>query len=410
MKIPAIRSRIGNWTYYTAVLSFEKVSQIIQKVDDELHHSESLRDQIQRSITDNFLNIKNYILNQEERFFNSLVLAVYDGQPQWVEVEMNFGDEYYYNMGFLELNGNEKIFPVDGQHRVEGIKAAIAENPELAKEEISILLIGHKKDQEGMQKTRRLFSTLNRYAKPVKLNDIIALDEDDTVAIITRDLLENSKLFTGKRTSLSEQKGISEFDKYSITSIITLYEANQELYKYFIRKKYNINPTKIVLYEKKRYRPNEVELNEFKSLCFNFWRDFEESSEDIKKYISIEIEPAREFRKNITGGNLLFRPIGLFPFIQATIDLSQRTNMEFKEIFKGLNKQNLIINEKPWKNVLWNDVEKTMIMGNRSLTKLLLMYKFKPSVLSNNELQNLKKKYGYLIGKEDDIENCLNEI
>jgi DNA sulfur modification protein DndB len=244
----------------------------------------------------------------------------------------------------------------------------------------------------------------------VKLNDIIALDEDDTVAIITRDLLENSKLFTGKRTSLSEQKGISEFDKYSITSIITLYEANQELYKYFIRKKYNINPTKIVLYEKKRYRPNEVELNEFKSLCFNFWRDFEESSEDIKKYISIEIEPAREFRKNITGGNLLFRPIGLFPFIQATIDLSQRTNMEFKEIFKGLNKQNLIINEKPWKNVLWNDVEKTMIMGNRSLTKLLLMYKFKPSVLSNNELQNLKKKYGYLIGKEDDIENCLNEI
>jgi DNA sulfur modification protein DndB len=356
------------------------------------------------------LNIKNYILNQEERFFNSLVLAVYDGQPQWVEVEMNFGDEYYYNMGFLELNGNEKIFPVDGQHRVEGIKAAIAENPELAKEEISILLIGHKKDQEGMQKTRRLFSTLNRYAKPVKLNDIIALDEDDTVAIITRDLLENSKLFTGKRTSLSEQKGISEFDKYSITSIITLYEANQELYKYFIRKKYNINPTKIVLYEKKRYRPNEVELNEFKSLCFNFWRDFEESSEDIKKYISIEIEPAREFRKNITGGNLLFRPIGLFPFIQATIDLSQRTNMEFKEIFKGLNKQNLIINEKPWKNVLWNDVEKTMIMGNRSLTKLLLMYKFKPSVLSNNELQNLKKKYGYLIGKEDDIENCLNEI
>ncbi len=410
MKIPAIRSKIGNWTYYTSVLTFEKVSQLVQKVDDELHHSESLRDQIQRSITDNFLNIKNYILNQEERFFNSLVLAVYDGQPQWVEVEMNYGDEYFYNMGFLQLNGNEKIFPVDGQHRVEGIKAAIIENPDLAKEEISILLIGHKKDQEGMQKTRRLFSTLNRYAKPVKLNDIIALDEDDTVAIITRELLENSRLFTGKRTSLSEQKGISEFDKSSITSIITLYEANQELYKHYVRQKFNINPTKMVLYEKKRYRPSDDELNDFKSLCFNFWKDFEETSLDIEKYINTESEPAKEFRNNINGGNLLFRPIGFLPFIQATIDLNRRTNMEFKEILKRLNKQNLIINEKPWKNVLWNDVEKTMIMGNRSLTKLLLMYKFNPKILSNNEMQNLKKKYGYLIGKEDDLDNCLLEI
>ena len=79
------------------------------------------------------------------------------------------------------MNGKEKIFPVDGQHRVEGIKDALKKNSQLANETVSVMLIGHSTTTEGMKKSRRIFSTLNRYAKPVKLGDIIALDEDDEV-------------------------------------------------------------------------------------------------------------------------------------------------------------------------------------------------------------------------------------
>jgi len=85
IKIPAIKSTIGDWTYYTGSLSFEQV------------------------VTDNYKNIEQYIISQQERFFNSLVLAIYDGEPNWIQVDLELGNETFYNMGFLTLNGSEHI-------------------------------------------------------------------------------------------------------------------------------------------------------------------------------------------------------------------------------------------------------------------------------------------------------------
>ena len=65
-----------------------------------------------------------------------------------------------------------------------------------------------------MEKTRRIFSTLNRYAKPVTTGDIIALDEDDTVAIVTRNLLESFPLFIKDRiASAKSSKALSNDSK-----------------------------------------------------------------------------------------------------------------------------------------------------------------------------------------------------
>lgn len=167
MKVPAIKSHIGDWNYYVTTLTFEQVSKFVSKINDELHNSKELQDLIQRSITNNYISIKEYILNQPEFFFNSLVLAVYDDYPIWREIKFKYDDVETYQMGLLEFPGTHKIFPVDGQHRVEGIKEALLENPELKENKISVIFIGHKNDEEGMQKTRKLFSTLNRYPKPL---------------------------------------------------------------------------------------------------------------------------------------------------------------------------------------------------------------------------------------------------
>lgn len=67
-----------------------------------------------------------------------------------------------------------------------------------------MMIIGHTDSIEGKTRTRRIFSTLNRYAKPVGKGDIIALDEDDIVAIITRDLLEEYPLFQNKKILVSQ--------------------------------------------------------------------------------------------------------------------------------------------------------------------------------------------------------------
>ena len=143
---------------------FKEVDEYVRRINDELHKHKTLSDMIQRSITENYKRISEYLINQEERFFNALVLAVYDGDPIWKEIKFEYNEQDYFDLGMLILSGDEKIFPIDGQHRVEGIKDALKKNKEIKDEKVPVILIGHRTDKEGMQRARRLFSTLNRYA------------------------------------------------------------------------------------------------------------------------------------------------------------------------------------------------------------------------------------------------------
>lgn len=417
MKVPAIRANIGNWVYYITSLTFSQVNEYVEKIDDQLHKSEGLKDLIQRSITKNHLKIKEYILNQPEMFFNSLVLGVYDGMPNWIEVELSLGDDDFYNLGFLEFPGNQKIFPIDGQHRVEGIKAALKDDDNLKDNKIGAIFIGHSKSDGGMEKSRRLFTTLNRYAKPVTMDDIIALDEDDSVAIATRSLLEDFKLFEGRRVTKSKNKAIQERDKDSITSIITLYQCNKELLKLFRQERKQIAPEpqrdKKSLTDYLKFRPNEIEIKLFNDYLVDFWTQFQTNFDAITTYISTpeDKEPASQFRNRIDGGNLLFRPVGILPFLQAVIEIKKRMGINFEIIITQFNRANFTIEQIPWKNVLWNPTEKTMVMGNEVLVKLLLLYIYDRSILTEKELAALTQKYADRIGYDGDvIINVLNDI
>jgi DNA sulfur modification protein DndB len=415
MKIPAIRAKIGIWTYYVTTMTFRQVADNVSKVDDELHTSNSLKELIQRSITDNYISIKNYIINQNELFFNSLVLAVYNNYPNWIEVELKYDNEETYQVGLLDFSGPHKIFPVDGQHRVEGIKAALEEQPELENQTVGVIFIGHSNDASGMQKTRRLFSTLNRYAKPVTMDDIIALDEDDAIAITTRELLEGHPLFKGKNVTKSQNKAIPNDDKDAITSIITLYECNKELLKlYRIEQKKN-NPDKSRdkkdLKEYLKFRPKEEDITEFKEMCFNFWDTFIESFPAIKDFVSsTETKPALQYRNNNDGGNLLFRPVGLLPFVIAVVDLHLRFKLSFQEIFAKFSKIDFTICNKPWRQVMWNSYSNTMIMSNQLTTRLLLLYLFDENSLKVNDAIKLKDKYAAAINYDGNKDEVLDTI
>lgn len=406
MIIPAIQAKIGNWKYYVTTLSFGQIEKHVSRVDDELHKSKTLKDMIQRSITNNYISIKEYILNQPELFFNSLVLAVYNDYPEWREIEFKYGENETYEMGLLDFSGKHKIFPVDGQHRVEGIKAALKENPELASERVSVIFIGHSNELEGMQKTRRLFSTLNRYAKPVTMDDTIALDEDDSIAIVTRELLETFNLFTETKVTKSGNKAIADNDKEAFTSIITLYQCNKELLKLFRenRKRSDINPDrdkkKLEVYLK--FRPKEIEIELFTNFCFEYWEAFRDSFDVVQSFLSKEDEqPALEFRNKENGGNLLFRPVGLLPIIQASIEIHKRTELSFRHIFEILNRIDLTISNRPWRNVVWNPNEHTMIMGTTMLVKLFILYIFGRNIIKNTELSSLKSKYADKINSDN---------
>jgi DNA sulfur modification protein DndB len=414
MKIPALKARIGNWDYYITTLTFEQVSQFVSKIDDQLHKSESLKDLIQRSVTSNYLSIKDYVLNQPELFFNSLVLAVYDDYPDWREIEFKYDNSESYQMGILEFPGHHKVFPVDGQHRVEGIKAALLENPDLKTQMIGAIFIGHSTSKEGMQRSRRLFSTLNRYAKPVTMDDIIALDEDDSIAIVTRILLEEHLLFMNNKVTKSKNKAIANDDKQSFTSIITLYDCGWELMKFFRKKRKSESPDadrdKKSIVEYLKFRPSDEEISLFQNFCFEFWNSFKDKFNVIEDFLaSNELTPALKFRNSETGGNLLFRPVGLYPLVQAALEVHRRTENSFDDIFSRFNQIDLSVNKKPWKQVLWNSYENTMIMGSQGTTKLLLLYLYQ-GVIRPTELKNLRIKYAAAINYTENIEGVLETI
>lgn len=415
LNIPAIRGILGDIVYYTSSFTFKQIAERVKKIDQELHTSTSLKDQLQRSLTKNYESITDYILSQKEHFFNALVLAVYDGDPVWNEIEVGFKGEDYYNMGFLRLNGEEKIFPVDGQHRVEGIKDAIKKSPDLEDETIAVILIGHHKDKEGMEKTRRIFSTLNRYAKPVSTGDIIALDEDDTVAIVTRNMLESFPLFMNENISDEKKtKAIVEKDTKSFTSLIKLYETNKIVYKYYTSFRDNTkrihSSTEIDKFLK--FRPKQEDIDDFEKYLTEFWELFINSFEGMKEYVaSTEKDAAAKYRNRENGGLLYFRPVALPQLVIAILETCFRSKVTLSDSMSAYSQLEMCISKAPWVKVLWDAESRTMIMKNKTLVRPLLMFMYDRSVLNAKELESLRIRYAKVLEIEPtEIDDKLNAL
>lgn len=315
LKLPAIRSKMGIWVYYISSLSFSQVKNYVSPINDELHKSEMLSQMIQRSITENYKSIAHYLTSQEERFFNALILAVYDGEPRWNEIRIeDENGQDNYDLGVLTLSGQEKIFPVDGQHRVAGIKEALELNQDIGEERVPVIFIGHSKDEMGMQRTRRMFSTLNRYAKPVSMRDIIALDEDDVIAIASRNIIDQSNLFEDDRILDSKTKAIPDNNERALTTIITYYECNKELAWLFVKdipvKGLDEKPIKgkAKVNEYIRHRPSDDVIECFTHECEAYWTALINTCHD-----AFSVEAGIGKYRNKDGGHVFFRPVSLIP-------------------------------------------------------------------------------------------------
>ncbi|MDE7223479.1 MAG: DGQHR domain-containing protein, partial [Acetatifactor sp.] len=313
---------------------------------------------------------------------------VYDGNPEWFELDVQVEDYSTYSVGVLELKGDETIFPVDGQHRAAGIKEAVKKNPTLKDEKVPIILIGHENSNEGKKRTRRLFSTLNRRAKRVNDNEIIALDEDDVVAIATREMAENHVLFSGSRLIDSKNKSIPSQNGLAFTSILTLYEINKYLFNEYAKEK-GMNKA-----QKERYllyRPEDKDVTEFVEEIRNFWDLFMYNIPVIDEFVKSndEIILSKELRSK-NGGNLLFRPIALSQFVIAIMEYKKRKGITVEDSIQQLAKIPMIIQERPWKNILWLD-ERKNVNGRVKKKELMLLMLFlgDEALLREKEKDNL---------------------
>jgi len=406
---------MGIWVYYVTALSFADIKTYVRPINDELHKSSLLSEMIQRSITDNYKSIARYLETQQERFFNALILAVYDGQPVWNEIRIDdLNGKENIDMGLLTLTGEERIFPVDGQHRVEGIKHALKENHQLGTEKVPVIFVGHSKDEEGMKRTRRMFSTLNRYAKPVSLRDIIALDEDDVVAIASRELIDNSDMFLGKKIFDAKTKALPENNNKAFTSIITYYECNKELLWLMIKDiEVRGLDEKIIKGKNKvnefiRHRPSDEMISEFVELCRYYWSAIFTQCQDFMNNIDCEVGKYRDK----DGGHIFFRPISLYPFTKVVVRIKDVCGLDFKSIIEGFPKEILWVQHRIWKRIIWDSEQKKMIMGNKKLIELLLLFSYDKEMLTEAEKRKLFADWGsiYSINEKDIVEDTIASI
>lgn len=196
--LACIRGVIGYWSYYSTVMKIKDIvenSTIITVPESQELYTRTIGDILQREINPTRIKqISNYITDNEERFFSNLIVAFHKGEPKWTEVEISNNFEVDNSIidvdsitflsnkfGVLTLTGTEEMFALDGQHRLLGIRAAFNKNPEIGELEIGITFVIHKHDFRD--KTRRLFTVLNKYAEKPKGAELIILDEDDSAAI-----------------------------------------------------------------------------------------------------------------------------------------------------------------------------------------------------------------------------------
>lgn len=357
LQIPAMRGAMGDWVYYVTLLPFREVCARIKKTD-EVHSSTLLREMIQRALTPRSKKIAAYLHSQPQRFFNAIVVGVYDGEPQWHRLSVKKSDLFDpgqmdsrvgESLGILTLRGDEKLFAVDGQHRVEGIKEFVRElGPRKAsaiEDEICAIFVAHGKTTKGVQRTRRLFATLNRYAKPVSITEIIALDEDDVVAIACRDLLENHPLFRDGRVSLEKRKSLSSHDKTSFTSLVALYQAVDI---------YLMQGKREAWLAYKTVRPVEDDITRATSRVHAFWDSLVQLIPELKKVQDLDPKkPLPKSYRSEAGGDLLFRPIAP-PMVAKCLRRAQDLGMDEKVFLSRFAKVPRALGKAPWLGVLWD--------------------------------------------------------
>lgn len=377
--LPALRGAMGNWVYYSCLMQFAEISSRVSFAED-VHEHEGLSEMIQRALNrTRRRQIADYIKTEPQRFFNSLVVAVYGGEPNWHaltnvrniredDLLKDITPETVQSVGFLTLRGDEKLFALDGQHRLAGIKTVVSEGYEDALEdEVNVIFVAHERTAPGMERTRRLFTTLNKTAKAVAKGDIIALDEDDVMAICVRRLIEQTDLFPGRRILFVQSNNIPPRNFDCLTTIGNLYDVLTIL---FTQARFPLRKTKPVL---TRSRPDDKMLDEYFDYATNFIALLRTHFPELDEFFKADHAPdiVQKYR-GTEEGNALYRPIGLDVFAQIIARVTQETSLE--EAIAIVSKLPRKLNEPPYAGLIWDPSNGRIITRNKVTVREILSY------------------------------------
>jgi len=348
---PSIQGKLGSWTFYSTKMTARDLASQV-KFASEVWQAKALDHWIQRALNTARAKkeIARYLAQHEDHFFNSIVIAALDGSPKFFPVQFTddpqfailADDRMNAAFGVLRFDGTQAYYALDGQHRLKAIKALIDEETEFqpslgfGDDEFSVLLVvpsQNESREEFMQKYRRLFSHLNRYAKPMDKATTIIMEEDDLFAVCTRRLIQEHKFFSwfeDEETARVRCKGspnMGSADGGFFTNIITLYEMNTRLLSSRSRKNTEWNDPRSVI----QNRPDDDTIDMLYTELVTYWDALLEILPDLHKEPRIMRTSLSEDDNSgdeVASNHFLFRPIGQLLLAELVRDLLDKADQE----------------------------------------------------------------------------------
>jgi len=402
---PAIKAKMGLWEYYIVKMRMKEIAKEVSFAH-EVDEDKTLDEMIQRVLDEKRAKteILKYLTGREDRFFSSIVVAAIGGSPGFTPVQLaddpqfailsQMGIDGNFGFGVLTFTGEQSYYALDGQHRLKAIKTIVDPGPDevelvgqigptISDEEVSVLMVMPGADDTSdsfKRRYRRLFSSLNRYAKPMDQFTNIIMDEDDCFAIVTRRLISDHDFFKspGKesesfKVKVKKGKNLRHSDSWFVT-LEGLYEFNKILLKTPNRElSFGWGNTKR-LKEYTQFRPDEDVIDGYYDEISMYWSALIEaipnlSSENLSEY--------RNHASEVGPDLLYFWPIGMEMLVSIARSmlndgLSDPENPNYRECVESLsplNKINWELHDLPWQSLLLINDGINWKMRNEDRTK-----------------------------------------
>ena len=400
----AMRARMGGESYFILTMAAWDLARRCswpQKIggwDENL----SIEERYQRDI--NYTRVRRhiapYLANDDSRFFGAVIVAA-----------MNFGEEVSFeplaemttkglpglyrkassNMGFLTFEGGELLVPLDGQHRLKAIEFAVTGRDEkgrdidikpctqLAQEDVTVILVPYVR-----QKARKIFTRVNRYAKPTTTGQNIVTDDDDIFAVLSREIVND--LIGGRLAKYTSNTLTPKDSEFTTLSII--YNCNKEIIKTFPTCK--VDTTQL---------PDTAQIQLYRDKVREVWEVLLEGIEVFVDALSDKDETGNDKRREIRRTNLLGKPVGQECLVRAFLRLTgapsnmgeEKACQQLNALPWGITEENL----KVWQSVLWaGGVDGKIITKNRTLATDLIAYLAGEKITTERKEELLKEYRG----------------
>ena len=430
---PGIKVSMGAWSYTTIKVKFKDLKDtfVFQKYLDP-DNADSLDSKLNREVNEGRVqkDMSEYLKRKPERFYSTIVVAnLVENSENWIDVDENSLPEDIEpeqdRLGYLTFNEDDRHYILDGQHRVASIRNILEGEEEdvpegFGDEELTVNVINREENistSEMIVSYRRLFTSLNRNAKPTSKAVNIILDEDDPFALVTRYLIKNFEPFSSRGYLAEENPNIqiepknlnnSRASRGQIsvfTSLETLYAMNIKLLN--SPKFEELNPASK---QEFKFRPKDRDLEAYEDEAFKIWEAIfqvlpELQNDRTKMRAHNSALDNQEFSDHVYLWPLLQENI-LAPLVRQLLDnAGVDSNKSYVEILRPLSKIELDFRKSPWNPLILapkdpSDPDSALTIVSEQRTQIV-----------NNLMLPLAK---YLIGamemNDDDIEDLRKKV